>query len=98
MVATSDAVAHVGISIDPLIDIQQRVPITASTRHADPIEMTAFARHLVQSFLNYGLSFAQPAGSLRPVERHAIPVDVLLQWCTTVERRIMADPSYWKTI
>lgn len=90
--------AQVAIMVEPVSEIIQKVP--ASNTEASTVDnFTDFSQKMLENFFNYASSFCvTPATS--PIDPSAtyVPMAVLQQWYTNFQRRLQANPQFWKTM
>uniref|UniRef100_A0A2L2YD89 Uncharacterized protein n=2 Tax=Parasteatoda tepidariorum TaxID=114398 RepID=A0A2L2YD89_PARTP len=90
-------VAQIGISVEPLQQIQLQTPIATST----PSNMDSFlefTNKMLENFVNYIASFAvTPAQILPNTSENFVPLNTVQQWYTNFQRRLQQNPNFWKS-
>lgn len=98
MAAHQHTNAQVGIMVEPLTEILQKTP--AKNTEASTVDnFTDFSQKMLENFFNYASSFCvTPATS--PIDPSAtyVPMAVLQQWYANFQRRLQANPHFWKTM
>lgn len=98
MVIQQPTHAQVGIMVEPLAEIVQKTPANnteASTVHS----YTEFSQKMLESFFNYASSFStSPSTSPMDPSGSYVPMGVLQQWYSNFQRRLQANPHFWKTL
>ncbi|XP_076338912.1 protein OPI10 homolog [Tachypleus tridentatus] len=90
-------VAQIGISVEPLVQIQGLTPSPAAG--ASSVDsFSEFATKMLENFFNYASSFAmsQTQMASKPSESF-VPLSTLQQWYTNFCRRLQQNPYFWKT-
>ncbi|KAJ8951467.1 hypothetical protein NQ318_000161 [Aromia moschata] len=83
--------AQIGIAIEPISNIQE-VPVT-NTVEAN----VSFAQKMLESFLNYVLSYTITQGNMVPDPTATyVPLSTVQNWYTNFERRLQQNPNFWK--
>ena len=90
--------AQVGIMVEPLSEISQKIPAT-NTEASTVDSFTDFSQKMLENFFNYASSFCVTPGT-SPINPSAtyVPMAVLQQWYTNFQRRLQANPNFWKTM
>ena len=90
--------AQIGIMVEPLAEISQKT-VSPDTVASQVQSFTEFSQKMLENFFNYASSFAVSPGQgmLQPSATY-IPMDVLQKWYTNFERRLQANPQFWKTL
>lgn len=94
----SRSTALIGVRVEELTEMVQKTP--ASGTQASTVEsMAEFGQKMVENLFNFASSFAvDPNQSmLNPTEVY-IPSSALQQWYTNFQRRLAANPHFWKTL
>ena len=97
MFASHLTAAQIGISVEPLIQIEQMTPIT----HSAPSVHDSFsllAAKMLENFSEFAASFAVTQEQMVPMPNQPfIPVQVLNDWATRFDKRLREDPDFWKS-
>lgn len=93
--ATPHQSALIGISVEPLSEIAQKTP-TTDTQASTVDSFTEFSQKMLENFFNYASSFSVDYSQLKPSETY-VPFSVLQQWYTNFQRRLQANPNFWKS-
>lgn len=84
--------AQIGISIEPLVNIQEVPPLE------NPNTYVTYAQKMLESFMNYALSFTVTQSQMVPNPSATyIPLTAIQNWYTNFERRLSQNPNFWKT-
>ncbi|GFT76486.1 protein OPI10 homolog, partial [Nephila pilipes] len=90
-------VAQIGISIEPLQQLELQTPITTST----PSNMDSFmefTNKMLENFVNYICSFAVAPNQITPnTSENFIPINTVQQWYLNFQRRLQQNPNFWKS-
>lgn len=88
--------AMVGISVEPLVDIEGQTP-AAQTEAANVSTFMEFSQKMLENLFNFASSFAMSASDMRqrPGESY-VPLSALQQWYTNFERRLQQNPNFWR--
>ncbi len=88
--------ALVGISVEPLTEIAQKTT-SANTEASTVTQFAEFSQKMLENLFNFASSFAVDPrqGGLNPTETY-IPASVLQQWYGNFQRKLHADPKFWK--
>ena len=88
--------ALIGISVEPLSEIAQKTP-SANTEASTVSQFAEFSQKMLENLFNYASSFAvdPKQGGLSPSETY-IPASALRQWYENFQRKLRADPKFWK--
>eukprot|EP01112_Ceratiomyxa_fruticulosa_P013394 TRINITY_DN3769_c0_g2_i1.p1 TRINITY_DN3769_c0_g2~~TRINITY_DN3769_c0_g2_i1.p1 ORF type:complete len:210 (-),score=47.48 TRINITY_DN3769_c0_g2_i1:316-945(-) len=102
-------VAQVGISIEPMANIesqsQSQAIVTAQTSAVSTIQiadMLEFSQRLLKNFVNYALSFTTtvtvPSSSSfsGSTQQSVVPTTVVEKWFESFSRKLQNDPFFWK--
>jgi len=83
-------VAQIGISIEPMETIEQRMQETlnVNTTSVSTADMQEFATKMCQNLYNYVLSFAN--------QGH-IPISTIDKWYENFQRKVKNDPSFMQS-
>ncbi|XP_063225446.1 protein OPI10 homolog [Bacillus rossius redtenbacheri] len=86
--------AQIGISVEPLMNVQQQSALVASQQTNSFLE---FAQKMLENFFNYAASFAMNHAQMaqNPSETF-IPLSTLQSWYTNFERRLQQNPNFWR--
>ena len=94
----SQSTALVGVRVEPLEELVLKTPASGTQASSLP-SMTEFSQKMVENLFNYASSFAvDPRQSpLAPGETY-IPSSTLRDWYNTFQRRLAANPNFWKSL
>ncbi|EFN62288.1 Protein OPI10-like protein [Camponotus floridanus] len=88
-------VAQIGISIEPLVIIEQQAATVAATTTNTFVD---FVQKMLTSFVNYVTSFTVTQTQMTPnPTENFIPLSTLQSWYETFERRLQQNPNFWKS-
>jgi hypothetical protein len=90
--------AQIGILVEPLVEIGQKT--ASQDAEASKVDnFTEFAQKMLENLFNYASSFAvsPTQGTMHPNTSY-IPIDSLQSWYTNFQRRLQANPNFWKTL
>lgn len=102
-------VAQIGISIEPLGNVQQMVPSTQTTA-SNASNFTEFINKTINNLYNYCSSFSRSTKELidqqNPLHAHLgvsndtqyVPLNSLKDWYDNYTRRLNNDQNFWKTL
>ena len=92
----SRANAMVGISVEPLVNIEGQTP-AAMTEAAKVSTFMEFGQKMVENLFNFASSFAVTGGEMRSRSGETfVPFSCLQQWYSNFERRLQHDPNFWR--
>ncbi|XP_018318513.1 protein OPI10 homolog [Agrilus planipennis] len=84
--------AQLGISIEPLSNIQEGPSSTDATTYVN------YAQKMLESFMNYVLSYTITQAHMVPDPTATyVPLSTVQHWYTNFERRLTQNPNFWKT-
>ncbi len=96
--AYSPSNAQIGIMVEPLAEISQKT-VSPDTVASQVQSFTEFSQKMLENFFNYASSFAvSPSQSVLDSSAIYVPIDVLQKWYAKFERRLQANPQFWKTL
>merc|ERR1719499_1888716 len=88
--------AMVGISVEPLVNIQGQTP-AAQTEAVKVSTFMEFGQKMVENLFNFSSSFAVTGGEMRARSGETfVPFSCLQQWYNNFERRLQHDPDLEK--
>ncbi|XP_066991734.2 protein OPI10 homolog [Anabrus simplex] len=88
-------VAQIGISIEPIINVQQQSALVVS----ESVEsVNVFGHKMLESFVNFISSYAVTQDKMTPnaVETY-IPLSSVRNWYTNFQRRLQQNPTFWRS-
>ena len=90
--------AQIGIMVETLSEISQK-SVSPDTTASQVQSFTEFSQKMLENFFNYASSFAVSPGQspMNPATTY-VPIDVLQKWYATFERRLQANPQFWRTL
>jgi hypothetical protein len=89
--------AQIGISVEPLEQLAQQVPITQATAPSLPA-FVEFTAKMLESFFNYASSFAVTQSQMNPNPNETfVPLSTLKTWFENFQRRLQQNPYFWKS-
>lgn len=87
-------VAQIGVSVEPLIVIEQQAASLAATTTNNSIE---FAEKMLTNFMNYVTSFSVTQTQMTPnPTENFIPMSSVQGWYETFQRRLQQNSRFWK--
>ncbi|XP_018401602.1 PREDICTED: protein OPI10 homolog [Cyphomyrmex costatus] len=87
--------AQIGVSVEPLIVIEQQIAAVAATTTNSFME---FVQKMLTSFVNYVTSFTVTQAQMTPnPTENFVPLSTLQGWYETFERRLQQNPNFWKS-
>lgn len=106
VVQDSGPTGQLGISVEPIMNIMGQTPV----QNAEPSNLPAFvefSQKMVENLFNYTSSYAVNPTDLvnqyhcnsaaaKPSETY-VPFSSMKQWYTNFERRLQANPYFWKS-
>lgn len=95
--------AQLGISIEPLVDIDSLAKGKESESKAVGVnDYYEFAVKLLQSFFHYAQSWVKTVPGTAPDGRQSVeavvPAGVLNAWFETFQRKLERDPEFWRNV
>ena len=94
----SQSAALIGIQVEQLSDMVQKTP-TSGTEASSVGTMAEFSQKMVENLFNFASSFAvDPSQNMLSAGELYIPSSALQQWYTTFQRRLTANPNFWKAL
>ena len=90
--------AQIGIVVEPLTEIIQKTP-SLDTEAAKVDTFTEFSQKMLENFFNFAGSFSVIPGQdpINPSLSY-VPMNVLQNWYSNFQRRLQANPQFWKTL
>lgn len=89
--------AQIGIMVEPLAEIVQKIPAT-NTEVSTVDSFTEFSQKMLENFFNYASSFSViPSTDAMDPSGSYVPMRVLQHWYSNFQRRLQANPHFWKT-
>ena len=90
--------ALVGVAVETLGEISQQTP-SANTEASTVDSMTEFSQKMLENFFNFASSFtvSPSQAALNPAEDY-VPSRVLQQWYGNFQRKLRANPTFWKAL
>jgi len=89
--------AMVGISVEPLVQLEGQTP-AASAEAASVSTFCEFSKKMLENLFNYSSSFAVTASDMRTRPGDTfVPFSALQQWYTNFERRLQQNPYFWRS-
>ncbi|XP_050426860.1 protein OPI10 homolog [Adelges cooleyi] len=84
--------AQIGISIEPLMDIEAQVAHTENIQNVSLF--VEFTQKMVQNLFNFVSSYAIDAG---PQQCPMVPLVTIQKWYENFERKLNLNPNFWKS-
>ncbi len=84
--------AMIGISVEPVQNIDALVPATSTTPNGID-SYVQFSRKMLESFYNYAASFAKDGGD----GQQYVSLMTLQNWFESFKRRLELNPNFWKS-
>ena len=78
--------AQVGLSIEPLEQLQHQVP-AAALAAPTATDLAQFTRRAAEALFNYAASFARG---------DHVPLSVISRWYETYSQRLQREPDFWR--
>lgn len=89
-------VAQIGISVEPLQQLELQTPIPESTP-SNANSFMEFTNKMLENFFNYIASFASPPTQMMLGSgENLIPLSKVQQWYINFQRRLEQNPNFWK--
>ena len=90
--------ALVGIRVEPLEEMVQKTP-ASGTQASNLSTMTEFSQKMVENLFNFASSYAvDPTQTALTAGETYVPASALRQWYTNFQRRLSANPNFWKAL
>ena len=90
-------VAQIGISIEPLQQLELQTPIPQSIP-SNANSFIEFTNKMLENFFNYVASFATTVGQIMPNNtENVVPLSTVQQWYLNFQRRLEQNPNFWKS-
>lgn len=87
--------ARIGISVEPLLDVQQQYASVAS-EHYNTVNL--FGEKMLENFVNFTSSFiVTPAQMIANAGDSYIPLSTMQTWYNNFLRKLQQNPNFWKT-
>lgn len=94
--AASPSVAQVGVSVEPLDQLAQQMPVSSATVSTVDSFMQ-FTQKTLDSLYNFAASFAVTQAQMTPSPNETfIPSSCILKWYENFQRRMAQNPNFWK--
>lgn len=93
---SSPSVAQVGVSVEPLDQLAQQIPVSSAAVSSVDSFMQ-FTQKMLDSLYNFASSFvvSQAQMTPNPTETY-IPCSCILKWYENFQRRMAQNPNFWK--
>ncbi|GIX71619.1 protein OPI10 homolog [Caerostris extrusa] len=89
-------VAKIGISIEPVQQLQLQTAVTASTP-SNVDSFMEFTTKMLENFVNYVYSFTVSPRQISPTTTETfVPISKVQQWFNNFQRRLQQNPNFWK--
>lgn len=85
--------AMVGISVEPIAQIDALTPATETQATSNVNSFAEFTQKMLENFYNYASSFAKDA----PDGNQYVPFSTLQSWFENFKRRLAINPNFWKS-
>lgn len=86
--------AQIGISIEPLMNVESQVTSIAESTHHNQSTFVEFTQKMVQNLFNYVSSYAVESGlNQTPM----VPLLSIQKWYENFERKLNLNPNFWKS-
>jgi protein Hikeshi len=85
--------AMVGISVEPVSQIDALVPATEAQPSNNVNSFVEFSQKMLENFYNYAASFSKSA----PDGISYVPLNTLQNWFESFKRRLIINPNFWKS-
>eukprot|EP00064_Thunnus_orientalis_P020512 superscaffoldBa00005675_g20650 len=94
--ASSSSMAQVGVSVEPLQQLVQQIPVSgAAVSTVD--SFMQFTQKMLDSLFNFAASFAVSQRQMTPNPAETfIPSSCILKWYENFQRRMSQNPNFWK--
>jgi hypothetical protein len=91
--------AQIGISVEPLTQLAQQIPITNCLSETTVVPpFLEFSTKMLENFFNYAASFAQQQEQMTPNPTESfVPMSTLKNWFENFERRLQQNPYFWRS-
>lgn len=90
-------VAQIGISIEPLQQLELQTPNALGTP-SNANSFMEFSNKMLENFFNYIASFAvTPNQILGNTTDNFVPLNTVQQWYINFQRRLEQNPNFWKS-
>ena len=90
--------ALVGVRVEPLEQMLQKTP-ASGTQATTLSTMTEFSQKMVENLYNFASSYAvDPTQTALSAGETYVPASALTQWYTNFQRKLTANPNFWKAL
>ncbi|KAG8185888.1 hypothetical protein JTE90_028889 [Oedothorax gibbosus] len=90
-------VAQLGISIEPLQQLQLQTPV-ATSAPSNTDTFSEFTTRMLENFFNYVSSFSVAPGQMVSAGSGGyVPLNTVQQWFSNFQRRLQQNPNFWRT-
>ncbi|XP_064603010.1 protein OPI10 homolog [Liolophura sinensis] len=90
--------AQIGISVEPLTQLAQQSPDSATAATNTLPMMEEFIQKMVENFVNYASSFCITQADMTPNPSETyVPLSSLSKWFENFKRRLQQNPYFWKS-
>lgn len=90
-------VAQIGISVEPLQQLELQTPNPESAP-SNANSFMEFSNKMLENFFNYIASFAVTPGQIIPnTSENFVPLSTVQQWYLNFQRRLEQNPNFWKS-
>jgi len=94
-----NSTAQIGISVEPLAQINEKTPATISERPSTSTTFVEFTQKMLNNVFNYCSSFARKQCEMTPEPNESfVPLSSLQKWYETFQRRMAMDQNFWKSL
>ena len=89
-------VGQIGISVEPVATLKTQTP-HASAAALTASDLTTFTQKMLESLHQFATSFGSTREqAMRQADQQWIPLGVLNRWYTNFQRKLGADPLFWR--
>lgn len=97
MASAPPSVAQVGVSVEPLEQLVQQIPVSGAAVSAVD-SFLQFTQKMLDSLYNFAASFAVTQAQMTPNPTETfIPSSCVLRWYENFQRRMAQNPNFWKS-
>ncbi|CAK8679810.1 unnamed protein product [Clavelina lepadiformis] len=97
--------AQLGISLEPLAELAQQVPVTSVNPSEQAATFEEFVNNMLMSFYNYSTSFSKSLAEIASIastmdgsvgQTQFLPLSVLENWQKLFQAKLSRDVNFWK--
>ncbi|ESO99580.1 hypothetical protein LOTGIDRAFT_141873 [Lottia gigantea] len=94
--SSASHLAQIGISVEPIEQLAQQTPATASSA-TNVSSFVEFSQKMLENFVNFASSFAVNQSQMVPNPSETfVPLSTIPKWFENFKRRLEKNPNFWQ--